>query len=213
MKKVDVEGVARLFIDHLWKIHSMPTSNVSDRDRQFVSKFWQHVFKSRDNAQQDVAHSAQSDGQAERMSRTLEEYLRCYVGPIQDDWNIHLVNAEFAVSSTVNSRIKIAPFKADLGYIPINPLQLAAANRGKVSIGRRGGEFYERQEAIFRRCQDALTEAQERMHDVYDRHREEQVFEVGDRVYWLVKQLDSKHTGLPNSTKLGPKWMGPYTVV
>ncbi|ETL94006.1 hypothetical protein L917_07960 [Phytophthora nicotianae] len=50
------------------------------------------------------------------------------------------------------------------------------------------------------------------MRDVYDRNRVEQTFEVGDRLYLTTPQLDPKHTGLPNSTKFGPKWIGPYTV-
>ncbi|KAG3080219.1 hypothetical protein PI124_g20556 [Phytophthora idaei] len=51
------------------------------------------------------------------------------------------------------------------------------------------------------------------MKDVYDRNRAEQIFEVGDRVYLSTQNLDPKHTGLPASTKFGPKWIGPYTVV
>ncbi|ETO66224.1 hypothetical protein F444_16537 [Phytophthora nicotianae P1976] len=107
----------------------------------------------------------------------------------------------------------MAPFEADLGYIPLNPLQLIAENRGKVPKSRHGAEFHEHQAALLRQCQEALAEAQERMRDVYDRNREEQVFKVGDRVYLSTKHLDRRHTGLPNSSKLGPKWIGPYTVV
>ncbi|KAG3103722.1 hypothetical protein PI124_g14006 [Phytophthora idaei] len=51
------------------------------------------------------------------------------------------------------------------------------------------------------------------MRDIYDRNRAEQQFDVGDRVYLSTQHLDPKHTGLPNSTKFGPKWIGPYTVV
>ncbi|KAG3001759.1 hypothetical protein PC121_g20103 [Phytophthora cactorum] len=74
-------------------------------------------------------------------------------------------------------------------------------------------EFHERQAAILLRCREALAQAQERMKDVYDRNRVEQVFEVGDRVYLSKQNLDPKHSGLPNSTKFGPKWIGPYMVV
>lgn len=38
-------------------------------------------------------------------------------------------------------------------------------------------------------------------------------FKAGDQVYLSTKHLDPKHTGLPNSGKLGPKWIGPYSVV
>ncbi|ETI35056.1 hypothetical protein F443_18550 [Phytophthora nicotianae P1569] len=51
------------------------------------------------------------------------------------------------------------------------------------------------------------------MCDVFDKNRPEQVFEFDDRVYLSTKHLDSKHTGLPVSTKFGPKWIGPYSVV
>ncbi|KAE9315989.1 hypothetical protein PR003_g18846 [Phytophthora rubi] len=126
-KTVNAEGVARLFIDNIWKLHGMPANIVSDRDRNFVSAFWQHVFKSiGTKLSMTVAHRAQGDGQTERMNRTLEEYLRCFVGPPQDAWKVHLANAEFAVNSTVNSSTKLALFEADLGYILLNPLQLAS---------------------------------------------------------------------------------------
>ncbi|POM59802.1 Retrotransposon protein [Phytophthora palmivora] len=184
-KTVTGEGVAQLFVDHIWKLHGMPTS----------------------------IHTAQGDGQTERMNRTLEEYLRSYVGPLHDDWDLHLTNAKFAISLTVNTSTKIATFEADLGYIPLNPFQLAAKQCQNVPKSRRGGEFQERQNAILLRCREAFAQAQERMRDIYDRNREERVFNVGDQVYLSTGNLDPKHTGLPNSSKFGPVWIGPYTVV
>jgi len=128
-KTVTAEGVARLFIDNIWKLHGMPSNIVSDRDRKFVSNFWQHVFKSiGTKLNMTVAHRAQGDGQTERMNRTLEEYLRCFVGPLQDDWDVHLANAEFAINSTVNSSTKLAPFEADQGYIPLNHFSSRRSN-------------------------------------------------------------------------------------
>ncbi|KAJ8523407.1 hypothetical protein ON010_g17573 [Phytophthora cinnamomi] len=213
-KTVTAEGVARLFIDHIWRHHGMPTSIVSDRDRKFVSAFWQHVFKSIGTTlNMTVAHRAQGDGQTERMNRTLEEYLRSFVGPQQDDCDPHLANAEFAVKSTVNASTKMSPFEADLGYIPLNPLQLSAEKLKGIPTSKRGAEFREKQAAILSRCREALAQAQERMKDVYDHNRHEQEFQVSDRVYLSTQNLDPKHTGLPNSSKLGPKWIGPYSVV
>jgi hypothetical protein len=33
-------SVARLFLDNIFKLHSMPKSIISDRDRVFTSAFW-----------------------------------------------------------------------------------------------------------------------------------------------------------------------------
>ncbi|POM81915.1 Hypothetical protein PHPALM_54 [Phytophthora palmivora] len=162
-----------------------------------------------------VAYRAQGDGQTERMNRTLKEYLRCFVSPLQDDWDVHLANAEFAINSAVNSSIKMSPFEADLGYVPHNPLTaVAASSRRRLRGGRQQGtKFTEHQEAVLRQCQEALEDAQAPMADVYDRGRKEQVFKIGDQVYLSTKNLDIAHAGFPNSRKLGPKWIGPYSVV
>jgi hypothetical protein len=37
--------VAQVFIDHIFKLHGMPTSIVSDRDPTFTNTFWKELFK------------------------------------------------------------------------------------------------------------------------------------------------------------------------
>jgi hypothetical protein len=37
--------IAELFVDNIYKLHSMPLSLVSDRDPAFTSQFWQEVFR------------------------------------------------------------------------------------------------------------------------------------------------------------------------
>jgi hypothetical protein len=37
--------VAQVFLDHIFKLHGMPTSIVSDRDPNFTSTFWQELSK------------------------------------------------------------------------------------------------------------------------------------------------------------------------
>ncbi|GMF28086.1 unnamed protein product [Phytophthora fragariaefolia] len=134
-KTVTSERFARLLIDNIWKRHGMPSSIVSVRGRKFVSSFWQYVFKSiGTKLNMTVTHRAQGDGQMERMNRTLEEDLRCFVGPLQDDWDIHLANAECAFNLTVNFSTKLAPFEAEVGYILMHesdiPLTAASTPSG-----------------------------------------------------------------------------------
>ena len=37
--------VARAYIDHVFKLHGLPVSIVSDNDLVFTSNFWQELFK------------------------------------------------------------------------------------------------------------------------------------------------------------------------
>ena len=37
--------VAQLFMDHIFKLHGMPHSMISDHDPTFTSNFWQKLFK------------------------------------------------------------------------------------------------------------------------------------------------------------------------
>ncbi|GMG15832.1 unnamed protein product [Phytophthora fragariaefolia] len=186
------------------------------RDTKVVSGFWSQVFENvGTKLKMTVAYRAQGDGQTGRTNRTLEEYLRCFVSPRQDDWDVHLANAEFAINSAVNSSIKMSPFEADIGYIPRNPIAAVVATK---RLGLRGGrrhgvKFTDHQDAVLRQCQETLEDAQARTTVVYDRGQTEQVFKVGDQVYLSTKHLDTAHTGFPNSRKLGRKWIGLYPVV
>lgn len=116
-------------------------------------------------------------------------------------------------TSSRNSSIKMSSFEADLGFVPLNPLQLAPDQLGPIKVSRMGTAFFQKQAAVLFRYRNKLGSVQARMRDMYDFHRAEQEFKVGDQVYLSTKYLDPNHTGLPNSSKLGPKWIGMYSVV
>jgi transposase InsO family protein len=76
----DAEDLARLFIKHIWKLHSLPNTIVSDRGPQFVSEFWKHLTRHLSiTALLSTAFHPPTDGQTEIANTFLEQYLRSQV--------------------------------------------------------------------------------------------------------------------------------------
>ena len=60
----------------------------------------------------------------ERMNRVLEETLRHFIGEDQDDWDVLLPCAEFAVNNSYQASIGTTPFYLTYGYYPSVPLEV-----------------------------------------------------------------------------------------
>ena len=115
----DAEGVARLYIRYIWKLHGLPRTIVSDRGPQFVATFWKHLTRRLDIKNLlSTAYYPETDGQTERMNAILEQYLRAYVAYLQDDWVDWLPLAEFASNSVRSEATGISPFFANYRFHP-----------------------------------------------------------------------------------------------
>ena len=61
--------IARLVLDNIVKLHGLPKSIITDRDKIFVSAFWKELFKLYDiKLQLSTAYHPQTDGQTERVN-------------------------------------------------------------------------------------------------------------------------------------------------
>ena len=84
----DAPKGARLFIDYVSKLHGIPQSMLSDRDRIFVSQFWGELFsKLWAKLNYSTTYHPQTDGQTERVNQVLEMYLRCLTHMKPKRWN------------------------------------------------------------------------------------------------------------------------------
>lgn len=81
------ETVATTFIQNIIKLHGVPISIVTDRDRVFLSKFWKSLFKAMGTTlSMSSSYHPQSDGQTKALNKCLELYMRCFVAENPKRW-------------------------------------------------------------------------------------------------------------------------------
>jgi len=79
-EKTLVEGLARLFRDNVWKLHSLLESIISDRGPQFVAGLMRELNRILGiESKLSMAFHPQTDGQTERVNQKLEQYLRMFI--------------------------------------------------------------------------------------------------------------------------------------
>jgi len=115
-EKTSAEGLAKLFRDHVWKLHGLPESIISDRGVQFVVE----MMKELNNLlgiqiKLSTAYHPQTDGQTERINQELEQYLRVFIDHRQEQWLDWLGMVEFAYNNKIHAATKTLPFKANYG--------------------------------------------------------------------------------------------------
>ena len=109
---MSAEDFANIFMVEIFRRHGLPETFFSDRGTIF-KEFFAEVCKQPCIQQyMSTAFYPQTDGQTERANRTLEEMPRHYVSPSQDDWDLELPCAKFAV----NNAVKVV--KASSGFTP-----------------------------------------------------------------------------------------------
>jgi transposase InsO family protein len=202
---------AKLFFDHVFKLHGLPKSIVSDRDAKFTSRFWQSLFNTLGTKlSMSTAFHPQTDGQTERANRTLEDMLRAVVGYRQDDWDEHLAAAEFACNNAPNASTSLSPFKINHGFEPYNPY----SSIKKIPDDTPAmADFLQKLANATKQATDALTLAKANQERNANKSRRDVKYQVGDMVL-----LSSSHINLASqanrpSKKLQHRFTGPYRIV
>jgi transposase InsO family protein len=180
---------ARLFFDHVFKLHGLPKSIVSDRDAKFTSRFWQTLFKTMGTRlAMSTAFHPQTDGQTERANRTLEDMLRAFVSYRQDNWDQLLSSAEFTCNNAPNASTNMSPFRTNYGRDPYNPYSSITTIPDDIPAA---GEFLEAIRNATKIATDALVLAKANQERNANKSRREVIYQVDDQVL-----LSSNHINL-----------------
>ncbi len=207
---VDAPRCAKIFLEHIWRLHGMPKEIICDRDPRFRSAFLQSLAGMvGTKIQMSTAFHPQTDGQTERMNRVVEDCLRHYVMPHQQNWDQLLPVVEFAINSSWQASIDMTPFKCCYGYAPKNPLTVSLPPQGEERVPA-AVDFAKQMQDLLRLAKARLEAAQHRQKAYADQHRTEMEFEVGQRVLLSTKNLKLKGSG---TRKFFPKFIGPFKIL
>ena len=111
--------IAKIFIANIVRLHGVPSSIVSDRDKVFISSFWCTLFQLQGTSLcMSSSYHPQSDGQTEVINRVLEQYLRCFSGDQPRKWVEWLPWAEYSYNTSLHSSTKVTLFEALYGIPP-----------------------------------------------------------------------------------------------
>ena len=186
IEKMLVEGLVKLFQDHIWKLHGLPQSIISDRGVQFVAG----MIKELNNLlgiqmKLSIAYHPQTDGQTERLNQELEQYLRVFINHRQEQWPDWLGIAEFAYNNKIHTATKILLFKANYGQDPRMGFEEKRKRKYKAA-----GKFMEKIKKIQKEAKAALGKAQEEIKKFADRKRgKREEYRVGDLVLLSTEDL------------------------
>jgi hypothetical protein len=204
------QSVAQVVFDQVVKLHGLPTSIVSDRDKIFTANFWTALMQLMGiKLTMSSAYHPQTDGQSERVNQCLEMFLRCAIHNSPKKWKQWPPQAELWYNTNYHSSLCCSPFKALYGYDPnviAAPVDTPVAN---LSVE----EWVKERELQNQALRQSLLAAQNRIKNQADKRRTDREFQVGEQVLLKLQPYVQSTVVSRPCPKLALKFFGPYKVL
>ena len=107
-----MDRLAELYANEIVRLHDILISIVSDRNPQFMSRFWKELQSALDTRLNfSTAFHPQTDGQSKRVIQVLEEMLQRCAQDFSESWDKYIPLMEFAYNNSYQSSICMAPYQ------------------------------------------------------------------------------------------------------
>lgn len=174
--------VANSFMKEVFRLHGLPKSIISDRDRIFLSQFWLEMFRLHGvDLKRSTAYHPQTDGQSEVVNRCLETYLRCFCSEKPKQWARWLAWAEFWYEGQQTA---------------IDTLDRLLEDR----------------DAILDDLRVNLIRAQQKMQTQANKHHRDVEFQEGEWVYLKLRPYRQQSLAKRRFEKLAARYYDPFRI-
>ena len=203
---VSAAETVELLADRLVRYHGFPTTLISDRDTRFVSELW-GKFCERFKIKRALSSAwhPQTDGQTERVHRTLEQILRTYIQTDEAAWEGLLPAAELAYNCTVHNSTGMTPFETMIGENPLRAIDLDLNEALEPTVTPPMTKIFQQ---LVDRAAVHILQAQALQKHYADQKRKEAEFQEGEQVWVSTRFMPPR-----GSSKFQPRFIGPFKIV
>jgi hypothetical protein len=138
----------------------------------------------------------------------IEQVLRMFIDYNQTNWIDLLPLVEFAINNNRSSTTQNSPFYLNYGQHPMTP-----GNQTVQSVNPAAQESIHELQATLTVVKDLMKKAQDRQAQYADRHRQEQTFNIGDKVLVNTENITEDNQHQRPSRKLAPRFIGPFSII
>jgi RNase H-like domain found in reverse transcriptase/Reverse transcriptase (RNA-dependent DNA polymerase)/Integrase zinc binding domain/Chromo (CHRromatin Organisation MOdifier) domain len=190
-------GIAKLYLENVFRWFGLPRKIISDRDPRFTSHFGKAITQALGITQNlSTAFHPQTDGLSERKNQWIEQYLRL-ICTNQDDWARWLPMATAVHNNTRNATTGFSPNTLLLGWEPpLSPDQIVPTSNQKTE------DYVTKFQKNRLMAILALNKAASAHTPLSSKYSQ------GQRVWLEGKNLPLSH----GTVKLSPKRYGPFII-
>jgi hypothetical protein len=208
----------KLLINHVWKLHELSNTIVSNRESQFISLVWKTVCRMlKINVKLSIAFHSETDDQSEIANQKMKRYLRSYCNYQQDDWFEWLFMTEFAFNAATSAFIELFAFMTNYEYesrMSFDSSNSSNVARERLSIRERvltqkDAFIVEKMKNIWEFIKKKRVNAQKSQKRHVDQKRAfSSEYVIENEVWLFIKNIKTERS----FRKLNHKWIESYKI-
>jgi hypothetical protein len=202
----------KLLINHVWKLHELSNTIISNRDSQFVSFVWKTVCEAlKIDVKLSTAFHFETDDQSEIVNQEMKRYLRSYCNYQQNDWSKWLFMTEFAFNAAIFVFTELFAFMTNYEFESRMSFDLVSTEESTKEriFSEKTFDIIEKMKNIWEFIRKKLANTQEAQKRYVDQKRTSASEYKLENVMWLfTKNIKIERS----SRKLNHKWIESYKI-